>query len=184
MKEINIVDNDKITYSKAIDFALYVVSKSYDDNKVFHAYLRDYYETICLLTMYTDYDDSFSFDDIMNIYNSESWAIILDKLGKKYQQFHYYIDSEIERINAPFADINGTIKIVKEALVKINTLIDAVINNDDVQKILGEIDVGKIYDILDTYNAMMEVSNNTVDEVDNKDNIQGSVVKFPQPTEK
>lgn len=183
MKEINIVDNDKITYSKVIDFVLYVVSKSYDENKMYHAYLRDYYETICLLTMYTDYDDSFGFDDIMNIYNSESWAIILDKLGKKYQQFHYYIDSEVERINAPFADINGTIKVAKEALVKVNALIDAVINNDDIKKLIGDIDVNKIYDILDTYNAMMGLEDETEIFKVESDNTQGSVVEFPQPTE-
>lgn len=181
MKEIDIVDNN-VPYSKVIDFALYVVSKSFDDSKMFHAYLRDYYETICLLSMYTDYDDSYGFDDIMEIYNSESWAIILDKLGKKYQQFHYYIDSEIERINAPFADINSTISIAKETLIKVSALIDAVINNEEIKNIIGDIDVNRIYDILDTYNAMMETKN-TIDEVNNEDTNQGSVIEFPQSTE-
>jgi len=153
------IEDKNTTYSKMIDFVSYVVSKSYDKNKMYRAYLRDYYEMISLLTMYTNYDGDYSFDEIMMIKNSGEWAAIIKELGSKYHSFHYYIECDLNRINAPLANVDSTIKSIKEFLVKANMIIDVLIKDDNFKTLFDGIDVNKIVDVIDAYNALIEAKN-------------------------
>ena len=157
IKEFNVVDKS-IRYSKIMDFVAYVVSKSYVDNGIYHAYLRDYYETISILTMFTDYDGEYSFDEVMEIRNSPIWLDVLKAYDTKIQMFHYYIDCEIERINAPMANLGTAIGIAKDALVKANVFMTALLENEDLQNMISAIDPEKVNGLMDLYNEIMDRS--------------------------
>jgi len=158
IKEFNVVDKG-IQYSKMMDFVEYVVSKSYADKGIYHAYLRDYYETVSVLVMFTDYDsDDYSFDEVMEIRNSPVWFEVLKAYDTKIQMFHYYIDCEIERINAPMANLGTAIGIAKDVLVKANVFMTALLENEDLQNMINAIDPEKVDGLMSLYNEIMDRS--------------------------
>ena len=142
------------------------MSKSYNKNNMYHAYLRDWFETISLLTMYTNYDGTYEFDEVMEIKASKEWSDIVKALGSKYQLFHYYVECDLNRLNAPLANVDSTIKIVKETVSKFNVLLDAILSNEDLKALFGDIDAEKVASVVDAYNALMQLKQDSEDFTD------------------
>ena len=157
IKDLKIVDKG-ITFSKMIDFVNYVVAKSFsaDDHK-YHAYLRDFYEMVSLLTMYTNYnEDEYNIDEIMKIRMSKEWAKLEVELGDKYYQFINYIDRELDRINAPFAQFNDVLNSIGQLLEQVNGFMNYVSKDENVKKLVESFDTDTITDLLNSYANLIE----------------------------
>lgn len=166
------IDLNKTSYSNMIDYVFFVVQNSFgkEDNE-YHKYLREFYETIAVLTMYTDYDGSFNYDTAMDYRNSKDWDVVVDQLGARYYTFKRFIDDEIKKKTMPFASI-------KEILVGINTLIA------NANRVVGAINEETLssLNIESLINAVDAISKTGIG--DNQDmESQGEIVEFPADAE-
>lgn len=156
LNELQLIDNG-ISFSTMIQYVDYVVQKSYSgNNNAYHAYLRDYYEMVSLLSMYTNYNDEYDLNEVMEIKNSSEWSDIVKGLGSKYHQFHYYIECELNRKNAPLAKFDELLNLVISSLNSINTIFEIFSNHENIKKMIENIDSNSLIELLNTIDVIMQ----------------------------
>jgi hypothetical protein len=134
-EEAKVVNAD-ISFGKLTRYIDFVVANSFDKNGNYHAYLRDYAETIAIITMYTDYklDNAvFSLDEVMKYRLSDEWDRLIEAIGNKYEVFHAYVENEINYINTPMRFADGTMKSLTSLIRKLEAVIEVI----DIDKIKG-----------------------------------------------
>lgn len=166
IKDLKITEKE-ISFTKTIEFVTYVVSKSFGENDgKYHAYLRDYYEMVSLLTLYTNYDGEYNIDEIMAIKSSKEWNRIEVELGDKYYQFVNYVDSELNHLNAPFAKFDDVLNQIGQLLVNVNGLVEYMSKDENTKKLIESFDTDTITDLLNTYaNLIEKKEDNKTEEV-------------------
>lgn len=156
LNELQLIDNG-ISFSTMIQYVDYVVQKSYSgNNNAYHAYLRDYYEMVSLLSMYTNYNGEYDLNEVMEIKNSSEWSDIVKGLGPKYHQFHYYIECELNRKNAPLAKFDELLNLVISSLNSINTIFEIFSNHENIKKMIENIDSNSLIELLNTIDVIMQ----------------------------
>ena len=165
---INIVDKN-ITYTKMLDILGYVVesSKSISDNRI-HKINGDYMFAGTVLSMFTDYEigDDPNRDEIMEIFYSDKWGELTDKIGRKYDVFKSYYDAEVELVNAPLTNVNDTVVKIGQLIENVNNIVKAI----DVDKLQGA-------DVM----GMISAINKYADEIQNTkaDDAGNNITEFP-----
>ena len=163
MKEFNIKSN-RMDWSHLVDYVRFVVENSFDDDGNYHSFKRDYYETVALLNMFTDYDGEYKYDEIMEFRFGNKWSMFAMSFDQ-YPQFNQYIDDEIQRIIAPFADVNQTVREVKTLAKNINGILNTISENINAEAIKN-IDFTSLINAIDAYNKIEEkADNNTGDNI-------------------
>lgn len=170
---MNYVDKN-VSYNTLIGYVDIAVNNSFGDKSgKYHKYLQDYIETLCLVSMFTDYEVKAKtmedlVDEMLGICYSEEWKNeILPKIGTKYDVFHSYVESGIANELRPFAKMDALVDSAKKSM----DLLVHILESIDVEK-LREIDFSNIEKyisgVMDTVNHIDSINNEKV-EVDNDD---------------
>lgn len=152
---INYVDKE-INYTTMLGYVDVAVKNSFGKSGRYHKYLQDYTETLCLLSMFTDYEVKATtqeelLEEMLDIYHSDEWKNdILPKIGEKYNTFHGYVCDEINQALRPLGRFDDMMNSAKELIDAIGDLIKAVdpealknMNLDEILNALNEI--GEVY---------------------------------------
>lgn len=145
MKKIEAIKVTKVEYahSEMIACVNYIVEHSFDAKNRYHLYLRDFYETLVILTNFTDYKsdkkDNELVDEVMSIRNCGEWDFIEGRISDVVAKLHQYVDVEIQELTKPFAKINNLLESLNDVLAKASDLATAITKDgytqDDIQKI-------------------------------------------------
>lgn len=145
---------DKTPYSKVINYVDFVVKNSFGSDGKYHEYLKDYATAVAVITMYTNCEaENFAFDDIMEFRNTDKWIDITDELGKLYDRFVYYVNTEIDYINTPLRFADDLMKNINAAVAGVNELIGAI----DINALKGY-DYSKITNALEKLQEAAEAA--------------------------
>ena len=157
LNEIKVI-NKTVPYSKVTDYINFAVDNSYDENGVFHGYLKDYAIAVAVISMFTDYDGDMNFDEVMDLVVSDKWDKIKEEIGDYYYAFRIHVTDEIKYRNRPMAKMDGVLGAAYELLQKVN-------------EYLGVIDIDKLknYDFTAIQNAIEALSKARENEVKNND---------------
>lgn len=151
---ISIVRNH-IPFSKMIEFVDAIVKLSFDQDKKFHKYLRDYAEALTILEVYTDYAETKEkqdFDTIMSIRYSDLWENdIVPAIQNDYEILTNYVDEEVYRAIAPFATVDKTLTSIGEAASKLVEVLGS-LNTDN----LASLNVAELDETLNSLRAKSE----------------------------
>lgn len=125
---ITIVRNH-IPYSKMMDFVETIVRLSFSEDGKYHRYLKDYAEALTILEVYTDYIDvkeKQDYDAVMAIRHSKLWdEQIIPAIQHDYNVMKIYLEDEITRAIAPFANASNTIDAIGKAASKVFEIANA-----------------------------------------------------------
>lgn len=137
---INYIDKN-IDYNTLVGYVDIAVKNSFGSKSgKYHEYLQDYIETLCLISMFTDYEvKAKTMEDLVNemleICHSDEWKnVIIPKIGIKYEVFHDYVVTEIRNELRPFAKMDDLIDSTKKSM-------------DILAQVLGSINIDKLKDI-------------------------------------
>lgn len=133
MKELKI-NSKEVPYIKIVESAELVVKQSFDANGEYKKYLNDFAKTCAMLTLFTDYDGDYNYEEVMELEsNDELQADLLHDVKASY--FDDIVLDMVESKTRPFAEIDNAIKAIKEFVEKLN-------------ESLSDIDIGKIKEVL------------------------------------
>ena len=142
---MNYVDKN-VSYNTLIGYVDIAVNNSFGDKSgKYHKYLQDYIETLCLVSMFTDYEVKAKtmedlVDEMLNICYSEEWKNdIIPKIGTKYDVFHSYVESGIAKMDDLIDSAKKNIDMLSQIMGSIN--IDKLknISVEDVEEYLNNI---------------------------------------------
>lgn len=161
LSEVKVV-NKEIPYSKIVDYVGFVAKNSFgSESGRFHQYKYDYALAVAVIAMYTDYDgEIYDYDEVMNLVYSNKWKKIIEELGNKYKIFEYYAHSEVEEMKKPFAFMNETVTLARDAIAQINGLVGA-INKDKLNN----------YDFSTLIKAFEDVATKVADNEEKAENV-------------
>ena len=92
LKDIKVIDKE-VSFDLVSEYIDFVVNSAYDENGVYHEYLKDYAEIISIISLYTDYGkEDLDISEVMNFYWDENsnWNNISNMINICNNIYRYY----------------------------------------------------------------------------------------------
>ena len=142
LKDIKVIDKE-VSFDLVSEYIDFVVNSAYDENGVYHEYLKDYAEILSIISLYTDYGkEDLDISEVMNFYWDENsnWNNIKKQLGYKWEMFDYYVIVSIKYKNTPmrFADqaMNTVMEFIKQFADILNKIDFEALNQYDFSSLI------------------------------------------------